>query len=326
MLTQSLANFLYVMNMGKMLLATLLCLLPSIQADTVITIKNNPIQPQNTRSPQYQMVHMKGELNKDTFSLFKNLNGLEIERCAIHDLYPDAFKHTPLEILDVHDNIEFPTITSGTFQHLKKLKVFRFTFNPYTDIEEGAFVHLENLDVLVISHQDLKNVTKTFLAGLERLRELSLTFNGIQSVDRDAFEHMKDLTAVYLGHNSIKTIAPGTFKNQRKLEDLQLQDNRLGNEDNYYYVDWRGFDRIPTLRSLNIAGNHFRYINVQDLMTAFPTLESVNFLPNNLTCSSELYITKTLRHYKIQIEYYGNDHSNCKNFDSVRILAEVLDY
>lgn len=268
---------------------------------------------------------MNGDLGETTFAAFRHLTGLEIERCAINYLTPVTFKNTPLEILDIHDNIEFPTITSSMFEYLQKLRVFRLTFNPYTEIEEGAFETMKNLDVLVISHQNLKNLTKGFLEGLVNLRELSLTFNEIEYVDPNSFEHMKELTAIYLGHNFIKTLTLDTFKNQHKLEDLQLQDNLLGNEKNSYSIDWRKFDRLIHLRSLNIAGNHFRYLHIQDLMTNFPLLESINFLPNNLTCSSELYITKTLRHYKIQIEYYGNDYSNCRTYDFVRLGETVFD-
>lgn len=292
-----------------------LFLLIPILAESTITIKNKPLQPYDVRMSQFNMAHMKGELDNSTFSLFKNLNGLKIEKCAISHLTPNTFENTHLEILDINDNIEFPTITSDTFKYLQKLKVFRFTSNSYTTIEEGSFTKLENLDVLVISHQFLKNITKSFLEGLNNLRELSLTFNEVEYINQDAFEHMKELTAIFLGNNLIKTIIPGTFKNQLKLEDLQLQDNQLGNDENFYNINWKNFDRIISLRFLNIAKNYLNYINIKDLVTTFPLLISVNFLPNNMTCSNELYITNKLRHYRIQIEYYGNDLSNCKKFD-----------
>ncbi|KAK9876058.1 hypothetical protein WA026_011168 [Henosepilachna vigintioctopunctata] len=284
-------------------------------ASNIITINNQPIEPKNPKSPQYVMSEIKGQLTYQTFTSFKNLSGLEISRCAISDLDPSTFRVTPLEILDIHNNVEFPTITSDTFRFLKNLEVFRFNFNPYTSIEEGSFIQLKQLKVLTISHQQIQKLTKEFLDGLDNLQELSMTNNDIKSVDKNAFAHMKELTAIYLNHNSLKMLEIGTFRYQLKLEDLQLQSNYLGNTQNSYFINWDKFDRIISLRYLNIAHNDLRHLNVQKLIKAFPSIKSINFTPNNFTCSNELYITKSLRHYRIDIEYYGNTISSCRGLD-----------
>ncbi|KAL3271069.1 hypothetical protein HHI36_021568 [Cryptolaemus montrouzieri] len=294
-----------------------------VDATNIITLKTDAIQPENPNEQQFVLSHVKGELNEKTFSLFKRLTGLTIEWCAIHDLYPEAFKRTSLEILEIHNNIEFPTISESTFKYLNNLKVLRFNFNPYTEIEDGAFSNLKKLDVLSVSHQNLGNLTKEFLEGLENLKEIALTNNEIKYINKDAFKHMKHLTAVYLGHNNLKNIEFGTFRHQKSLVDLQLQSNKLGNKENSYVVNWMKFDRILNLRYLNIGDNNLSYLDVQQLLSVFPLLESINFMPNNFTCPNELHINKKLRHYNINIEYYGNG-SNCKGLDFGKIGVVVF--
>lgn len=90
---------------------------------------------------------------------------------------------------------------------------------------------------------------------------------------------MISIESVHMAGNRLESIESLTFSDLTKLKSLDLSHNLLKSDE--------FIEHIAPLRALNLANNHFQYIN----LTQLKHIEHVSLLNNHWNCS---WITKSL--------------------------------
>jgi Leucine-rich repeat (LRR) protein len=90
------------------------------------------------------------------------------------------------------------------------------SLNKIEHIEDGAFIHLENINKeLLLDRNNLKSFNSTLLLGNgSNLNNLRLDFNKIESA---SFESLREFKFLYVSENKLSRVARNTFQGLEKL-------------------------------------------------------------------------------------------------------------
>lgn len=166
------------------------------------------------------------------------------------------------------------------------------SINRISDIDNGAFERFQNLRVLRMRGNSLREITASQFKGLMMLEELDLSWNAINSIDRDALRHMEHLKTIDLSGNCLYNLRPYIFFRNVRLININLSRNFL--------------NHLPTLmpfsqhiNNLNVTDNQFSnltslmyYENIQSLDMSHNPLVMKELL-NNGTSSTEVKSSST---------------------------------
>ena len=207
-----------------------------------------------------------------------NLTQLNLDNSRLMELSSMTFQYlenTSLTSLSArYCNIKI--ITSGTFQHLTKLQYVSLENNVIKNIEENAFlnvnelltldisrnrlqyisdansVKLGNLKQLVLSHNNIAStsrLTPDSLKGYDQLEELTLQSNQIITITSNVFIHASNLRSLVLSYNQIRTLDKCAFGGLNKLETLDIKHNYIN------AIDVDIFKQTPALTHLDLSYN-----------------------------------------------------------------------
>lgn len=116
-------------------------------------------------------------------------------------------------------------ITKETFSRLNSLQYLYLDHNSISYIEESSFKSMSHLEVLTLNHNEIfwtvEDNTGAFV-GLERLLHLSLSHNNIKSIAKRAFSGLTRLKKLDLSHNPIISIQDQSFSSFKQLQELHL--------------------------------------------------------------------------------------------------------
>ncbi|KAL3874482.1 hypothetical protein ACJMK2_037491, partial [Sinanodonta woodiana] len=112
---------------------------------------------------------------------------------------------------------------------------------------------LENLEVLHLGYNNIKDMAALQLSRLTSLKALFLQGNEITKVE--GLEGLHDLRELVLDRNKIKAISETSFINQWNLQELHLEENRLRDLSNFICLEnlqrlYLGSNRIQELSEL----------------------------------------------------------------------------
>ncbi|KAJ8680226.1 hypothetical protein QAD02_016013 [Eretmocerus hayati] len=134
---------------------------------------------------------------------------------------------------------------------------------------------LPDLRYLVLSGNQLGNVSADLIRGLPKLRQLELRSTGIKPIP-GFFSGASSMRVLELSGNSIRILRPGTFDGLRRLELLSLWRNQ------FQRLKSGTFRNLTNLRSLDLHQNNLRELP-DDIFYDLKSLEVVNLNSNNLT-------------------------------------------
>ncbi|XP_052269181.1 leucine-rich repeat-containing protein 9-like isoform X5 [Dreissena polymorpha] len=119
---------------------------------------------------------------------------------------------------------------------------------------------LENLEVLHLGYNCIKDMAALQLSRLTGLKALFLQGNEIQKVE--GMEGLHDLRELVLDRNKIKNVCETSFNNQWNLQELHMEENRLRELANFNCLEnlqrlYLGSNRIQEVIELeNLDGLH----------------------------------------------------------------------
>ena len=122
--------------------------------------------------------------------------------------------------------------------------------NRLTELSEGAFEGLDDLQELELSHNQLDSLTQGALDGLDGLEDLYLNHNQLVELAEGAFDELGDLAYLSLSYNHLDTLTEGVFDGLDNLEELYLNDNQL------VELAEGAFDELGDLAYLTLSYNH----------------------------------------------------------------------
>ncbi|CAH1115233.1 unnamed protein product [Psylliodes chrysocephalus] len=205
--------------------------------------------------------------------------------------------------IDLHHK-EIKSVGTGTFKGLFCLSKLDLSFNNLSMVTEGSFEGLENLKQLDLSHNQLVDIPDSGMAflALKNIEVLDLSFNKIRSISKLSFMFLYNLEILNLGHNKIKTIDDRVFNYLTQLKELSLNDNLLVET---FAEKWNGLENLTSLdlsdnyltsfdtgnnytfynlKRLNLSGNSLQHFNVYWLRKNFPALVSLDLANNSWFC------------------------------------------
>jgi hypothetical protein len=129
-----------------------------------------------------------------------------------------------------------------------------------TELLEGDFRGLKNLEVIHLSDNSLKTVPDRIFSHTPKLEYLSLDYNKIESLSGNSLVGLVNLQKLYLDNNVISNIPTNLFQDLIELYEIDLSNNKLTE------LQLSVFNANHNLASLHIAGNP--YIGVPENFVA----------------------------------------------------------
>ncbi|KAL5005063.1 hypothetical protein ScPMuIL_018519 [Solemya velum] len=179
---------------------------------------------------------------------------------------------TSLVELSLNDNVGFPIhLPNGFFKNmnLNSLRTLSLKRCQMLILGELAFVGLDNLEELDISHNDLSSIPSALL-HLRSLKTLIISHNKeLTYIHHLAFEKMSQLTELHMGHSNIEYIEDNAFDGlENSLEVLDM---------NHCSLSFGHFSVLQTLkhlRKLDLSYNRISHIRNE----SFGDLEAIEDL------------------------------------------------
>ena len=97
-------------------------------------------------------------------------------------------------------------------------------YNQIDELQDGAFMGLRNLEILVLTWNKLMRISSGAFEGLDNLVELDLRFNELTQVPHNLPDTIQELD---LSDNKIHEIQDGVFMGLRNLSALNLMSNKI---------------------------------------------------------------------------------------------------
>nr|XP_020633095.1 toll-like receptor 5 [Pogona vitticeps] len=191
------------------------------------------------------------DLSASTFSGLRHAGvvSLDLSHSFLNELVPSAFSGLPdlnLLLLRAH---EISRIRPGAFVGLNKLRVLDLSHNLLGEIYREALESLKSssLQRLILRSNHIGIVQRGALAGLGSLQTLDLRDNALSRVPSGDLPSLRHLL---LGQNRIQD-AWGVERLSRNVTHLDFSGNRLADLGQL----WGQLGEIPNLRFLNLSGN-----------------------------------------------------------------------
>ncbi|XP_017785904.1 PREDICTED: chaoptin [Nicrophorus vespilloides] len=245
-------------------------------------------------------------LNSDTFEGLENsLLSLKVAQNAITNLAGPPLALVKLMSLDLSDN-QLADLARNSFTLLPNLRKLNLSRNSRLSSIPPTLLHkLDNLEVIDLSHINLKSLSTDLLAKNLLIKEIYLNDNDLSEITDGTFVNLRNLTRIDLSDNSIANIRPGAFVNAMNLKELYLQGNQLAvfrgeffntgtgleildvsnNLLNYVYPS--SFRIHPRLKKIVAGNNKFNFF-LPEVIATLQYLEFVDLSGNMLEAVEEL--------------------------------------
>ncbi|XP_053204523.1 G-protein coupled receptor GRL101-like [Panonychus citri] len=184
------------------------------------------------------------------------------------DYIPDDIETGISRVIMKGNNLG-PNLTQSTFNKLDKMVHIDLSNCLIQRIESGTFQNLGILKVLILSDNQLTELTnENIFTGLISLGTIIFNGNRIKSIAPFAFKGLSAINALDLGRQQLTTIKRNTFNGMRSLVTLDLSNNQLN------YIEEGAFVGLVRLTSLDLTGNKFNEMGTQ-VFTGLPNLKKL---------------------------------------------------
>ncbi|OWF37319.1 leucine-rich repeat-containing G-protein coupled receptor 5-like [Mizuhopecten yessoensis] len=181
-------------------------------------------------------------------------------------------RYTYLEDLRLTSNV-LVDMSDNALHGLHRLKSLHLDGNKL-EIVPKAFKTLQNLLLLHLDANHIKQVPAESFRNLRRLKSLHFEANSLTSFPTDAFQYLAALEALDLSVNKIERIPDYAFSNLTNLVLLRMADNQLAEIEDY------AFQGLNVLTELVMNRNKLKHI--PPAFAALPDLETVQIEDNNI--------------------------------------------
>ncbi|CAB4054560.1 unnamed protein product [Lepeophtheirus salmonis] len=302
-------------------------------------------------------------ISNEAFSGFHHLKELDLSHNRIRMIRNGAFRGClTLHTLRLNDaGIRF--IAPNALDDFKKLSVLEMSQNQLL-IPEA--IHrltpnpgpspLSSLKVLVLSHNDLSNATRSkdyTLSGLSNLETIELEGCNLSKFRKEFLWENTKLKTIRLGSNKLEKLEEEIFSKQVFLEELHLDRNKFKSvpreATRYLFnlrllnlsgnmlrenVDESSFDNVAGLKLLDLSGNSIKHIpertfhNISGLLqlnisnNSFLGFQSRTFVPL-VQLSSLISNHNTLPFIPIAIQGLRSVRTLCVGGNPLERLKEI---
>ena len=205
-------------------------------------------------------------------------------------------------------------------QNLHEINLCTSLFGKETQIHNGAFSAMPNLEVLHLGHHGLRSLKVEMWNGFNSLTTLDIHGNRIAIIDTRSFGHLTSLKKLFLVNNRLEEIEDGAFAGLSNLVELDLSENSGGVLGSHYRDHslssggmWVGlsslrklslrdnligtlqsgaFSNLPNLKELDLRENSFQNLKTLDANIfepdGYPSQLILDISENELDCDAAL--------------------------------------
>ena len=210
------------------------------------------------------------------FSKFPNLESLDLAFNQFHSLSNTYFLNLfRLKYLILNNN-QILTIENGTFSYLKNLLLLDLSQNLIYNLGGNiVFDQLSNLRNLILSSNQIEQISMNDFRGLSSLLSLDLRRNQINQVEEKSFLFLRNIILLKLGSNKLKSLNKSLAK-LKSLRHLDVSFNNLNHLD-VEYLETLSFLDVSHNTRLNQVeiSNNLIVLNVSN--TSFELISDLNF-------------------------------------------------
>ena len=159
---------------------------------------------------------------------FDNLQKLNLHRNYLTTVPSQVFValRNTLIHLTLNGN-QLVRVDVNLFQDLNKLAILTLDDNKLTELPEGLFRSLENLNQLYLFGNQLISLNSTIFENLSRLTLLALNYNRLATLPRGLFLSLQNVNKLYLHGNQLATLDADAFQGLIRVTYISLRDNKL---------------------------------------------------------------------------------------------------
>ncbi|XP_064478513.1 chaoptin-like [Ornithodoros turicata] len=236
------------------------------------------------------------------------LSRLSLQDNLIEVLWPDDFAGwgENLTTLSLANN-GIRILSRNTFVHLRDLRELKLSFNSIHFVDYQVFLplkatlevlelssslgqrffplelirHMKRVRWLQLDHNQMENLTDSYLQGLPSLNHFDLEGNRIGHITPGFFKdkiHQR-LNRIVLAHNELTAIQTSTFRNLTGLHNVVLLGNHIE------VLKRASFKDLPRLHSVVLSRNRIKEIEASAFQN-LPSLSNLLMQHNNLTTFS----------------------------------------
>ncbi|EEC17274.1 leucine-rich repeat (LRR) protein, partial [Ixodes scapularis] len=238
----------------------------------------------------------------------ERLSRLSLQDNRIQVLYPNDFKswgHNLTTLSLANNGIR--SLSEETFVHLTQLRELKLSFNNIYFVDYYVFLplrsslevlelsstlgqrffplelirHMKKVRWLQLDHNQMLNLTDSYLQGLPSLIHFDLEGNRIGHITPGFFKdkiHQK-LNRIVLAHNELVAVETATFRKLSRLANVVLLGNRIR------MLRTRSFEDLPRLHTVVLSRNRIEIIESEAFYNV-PRLSNLLLQNNNLTVFS----------------------------------------
>ncbi|XP_058831516.1 leucine-rich repeat-containing protein 49-like [Topomyia yanbarensis] len=235
-------------------------------------------------APNYELTKVKFresamvELPDNIYTTFPKLQELRVWWQSLHSIY---IAQNLLHLDAERNRINKISFDTNTVPMLRKLELGH---NRLKTIENISY--FENLEILDLSHNDLRSIDLCLFQRMKNLRTLDLSVNNMAIVKNSMEDKLESLTVLY------------------------LNDNRLS------YLDINVLKQFPNLETLHLFNNGLMYMEFENMRSMFPRINIVHIYGNDWNC--EILAEMIIYFKKINMKEY-------KLFNSLKCKEKVVD-
>lgn len=201
------------------------------------------------------------------------------------DLYDQLFPVlSQLKELDLSFN-QIKQLGRGMIlQNFTELRSLDLSYNDFRNLLDGVFRGLHRLEILIITHVQIKFIAEHVFDGLTNLKHLNLIGNQLHAIFPEWFVDLDRLEYLYLDDNYITYLNSGSFAFLKNLLNLSLSHNRIKGISHHAFdglenltvlnlsynqlvkIPSASFQPIKHIRTLHLSGNSFSEIQTGDFV------------------------------------------------------------
>lgn len=197
---------------------------------------------QTIDSPDYKIKFEPSESEKVRGLRFNDNKNVRFLPSNIAEIFPDV---KALTASGTHLNM----LSSNDLKGLSKLKYISFANSDLTEIEDGTFKDLNELQELDLSDSSIRSIGEGGLTGMAALKTLYLGGNKLTSLEPKTFEGLKSLDSLSLELNHLEYIDENLFSTNENLADIWLNKNKI------IGLPFKVIENLPKFSYVDLQGN-----------------------------------------------------------------------
>lgn len=207
-----------------------------------------------------------------------------------------------------------------------KIKELDLSGNKITEIPEGFFDNMTNLEYVDLNSNHIKALPENAFKNTKKLNWINIRANNLTEIKKDTLSGLDKLVYLELDNNSITSVEAGALDGDTSLKQLSVSGNELnalpdhllddaGDTINFIELSNNEFVKLPNcinaatkkLRKISAFNNALEDISNIDF-TKMSNLEEVNFYKNYIAQVPDGTFAKNKKLYSV--DFHDNQISN----------------